>query len=702
MNKLRSILLILTVCISFATAWGQKPVYQQSNPAAANYIKNRVAIVGEGASTENLSGNLRIGWVDDLDNLTDGNLDNYVKFNNGLSAAIAVSPLVGVRDNKRHYAAETPAGFRILAKSNSGLLSLDVIKLYSIVFYCEGMRVGSAPCSNGNGGNVLGLGLISFATGDAAIDLVATAPAEFDEIHLMPAGGINADVISSMKIQYGFVGEPYKYTLTNQGAGKPGGIEEYNTDYDHNITLKGGGGATSQNNNLIDANLDNDGPFASVLTLGNVTASVTATDKTGKIPFEAGTSVGFHYTSGDLLDLGVAPTMTLELLDAKGKTLQTEHLNTTVLGLGLIGGSVGDYVIKADQDFYAVKFTYASVSVKLGAFVAKYFYITPEAQKAGDLPAPRIEITCESRDYTNTGADLVVKVTPVDGVTVQYVASPTEIKDITSYEGSWSNATPKDGDPGKYDIHVDGADNSNYIYIKATDAQGKEYLILEKNLRDSTPPACSIPEKTVCNKGCDVTVTDNRAIKSIEVSTNGGTSWTTWSGFVYDAEHPVTSYVVSIPKPDPTQDNTPVVYTFKVTDAAGNVGEYPNVVTIYPEHDFGEPITVMLREDNGTFAQCTYYECKRGCIQQNGEELTPEKAEKEIFKKRVEALVTKDYEEIIMRKYDVKEAIEAINEHSDGDGRGDEERPYYVVFTGDLNVGGETSTPTIAPPQQRY
>lgn len=706
MNKLREILLLLAVIGSLAAAWGQaagKPVYQQNDPAAANFIKNRVAIVGEGASTDNLSGNLRIGWVDNLDYLTDGDLDNFVTFNNGLSAAIAVNPLVGVRDNKRHYAAETPAGFRILAKSNSGLLSLDVIKLYSIVFYCEGMRVGSAPCSNGNGGNVLGLGLISFATGDAAMDLVAVAPAEFDEIHLMPAGGVNADVVNSMKIQYGFVGDPYKYTLTNQGAGNPGGIEEYNTDYDHNITLQGGGGAASQNNHLIDADLDNDGPFASVLTLGNVTASVTATDKTGKTPFEAGTSVGFHYTSGDLLDLGIAPTMTLELLDAKGKTLQTEHLNTTVLGLGLIGGSVGDYVIKADQDFYAVKFTYASVSVKLGAFVAKYFYVTPEAAKAGDLQGGNaIILKCESVDYKDGGgADIVASVESDKPVKVEYVSTDTPITDIDNYtDKSWTEVTPNSA--GKYDINIPSTQPTDYIYIKATDEDGHTYLILEQSPGDFIAPTCSVPNEVVCCKGCDVTVTDNKALAKIEYSTDGGSNWTTVISD-FSALDDKTSYVVHLDKP--TSGTSPVVYNFRVTDAAHNEETYADVVTIYLQHDWKNlPSTVMLRKDDGTFVQCTYDECVRGCLTVDykddtpDEELTHQEAEKEIFKKRVEALVTKDYEEILMREYDVKAAIEAINDHSVHDGADDKERPYYVVFTGDLNVGGNTSTPTIAPP----
>lgn len=702
MKRLREILLLVATVCSLAAAWGQsagKPVYQQSDASAANFIKNRVALVGEGISTGTLSGSITIGnWATNLPYLTDENLDNYVTFTSGVNAAIGVNPIVGVRDNKRHYAAGIPAGFRVLAKSNSGLLSLDVIKLYSIMFYCEGMLVGSAPCSNGNGGSLVGLGLISFATGDAAIDLVATAPAEFDEIHLMPAGGINADVISSMKVQYGFVGDPYMYTLTNQGAGKPGGIEEYNNDYNHNISLTGGGGTTSQNNHLIDADLTNDGPFASVLTLGNITATVTANDKSGASPFEAGTSVGFHYTSGDLLDLGVAPTMTLELLDKKGKTLQTEHLNTTVLGLGLLGGSEGDYVIKAEQDFYAVKFTYASVSLKVGAFVSKYFYITPGANKAAELPAPHIEITCESRTYTDEGADLVVKVTPVDGVIVQYVGSPTEITDITTCDGPWADATPKPGEPGKYDIHVDGPENSNYIYIKATDAQGNEYLILEKNLRDVSCPTCSVPEKIVCSKGCNVTVTDNRAIANIEISTDGGVNWTPWADFSYDSEHPVTAYVVSIPKPESTPGNVPLVYSFKLTDAAGNEGVCADVVTIYPDHDWKAPISVMLRQDDGSFLQCTYHECERSCLRVGDKDLTQEEANAEIFSKRVEALVTKDYEDIIMREYDVKAAIDAVNDHSNADGADDKERPYYVVFTGDLNVGGSTATPTIASP----
>lgn len=708
MNRLREILLTLAAIFSLAATWAQtagKPVYQQSDASAANYIKNRVALVGEGASTENLSGNLRIGWVENLDNLTDTNLDNFVTFNDGLSAAIAINPLVGVRDNKRHYAADTPAGFRVLSQSNSGLLSLDVIKLYSIVFYCEGVRVGTAACSKGNEGSLIGLGLISFATGDAAIDLVANAPAEFDEIHLMPAGGINASVINSMKIQYGFVGDPYKYTLTNQGAGKPGGIEEYCSDYSRSLTLSASGGLAA--GNLIDASLTNNGPSSNTLTLGNMSCSVTASvnrgDSDGGAPFKAGTSVGFHYASGDLLDLGVAPTMTLELLDAKGKTLQTEHLNTTVLGLGLVSGGSGDYVIKAEKDFYTVKFTYGSVSVKLGAFVSKYFYITPEAQKAGDLQGGNaIILKCESVDYKDGGgADIVASVESDKPVTVEYVSTEAPINDIDNYTAKeWTIVTPNLA--GKYDINIPPSEPTDYIYIKATDEDGHTYLILEQSPGDFIAPTCSVPNAVVCCKGCDVTVTDNKVLAKIEYSTDGGSNWTTVISD-FSALDDKTSYVVHLDKP--TSGTSPVVYNFRVTDAANNEETYADVVTIYLQHDWkNQPSTVMLRKDDGTFVQCTYDECVRGCLTVDykddtpDEELTPEEAEDEIFRKRVEALVTKDYEEILMREYDVKSAIDAINDHSVHDGADDKERPYYVVFTGDLNVGGETSTPTIAPP----
>lgn len=361
----------------------RKPVWQQSDANSDYYIKTRKALVGNGCEVNKLAVVVGVGsGASGLGNLTDEDLSNYVTLTKVVGASIGTNPIAGVRDMNNHYAAGTKAGFHVLTSSDSKVLSLDVIKAFAISFYCEGKLVGTVPIAPEV--QVLQLDLISFsANSGATIDIEATAPAEFDEILLQPGGGINADVVNAMKIQYAYVGTPYKYTLTNQGAEAPHGIEEFKKDYKRQLSLSAtyGGVSTLLSDHLINADLT-DGVSGNTVTLGNlvcaVSASTTSEDQhPDEAPFKAGYNVGMHFSSGSVLNLGLGGTKTMELLDKDGKVLQTEHLNTTVLGLGIAAGGAGDNVITANQDFWGVKFVMAGVSVNLGAFVTHYFYVTP-------------------------------------------------------------------------------------------------------------------------------------------------------------------------------------------------------------------------------------------------------------------------------------------------------------------------------------
>lgn len=356
-----------------------KPVWQQADATADNYFKNRKALVGNGCEVNKLSVVVGVGsWASGLGNLTDEDLSNHVSLTKVVGASIGTNPITGVRDMNNHYAAGTKAGFHVLTSSDSKVLSLDVIKAFAISFYCEGKLVGTVPIAPEV--QVLQLDLISFsAQSGATIDIEATAPAEFDEILLQPGGGINADVVNSMQIQYAYVGDSYKYTLTNQGAGNAHGIEEYNADYNCNLHLSAtyGGASTSISDKLIDADFAN-GVSGNTLTLGNLICAVKATPASGdEAPFKAGSNVGMHFSSGSVLNLGIGGTKVMQLLDKDDKVIQEEHLNTTVLGLGVATGGAGDNVITAEKDFYGVKFVMAGISVNVGAFVTHYFYVTP-------------------------------------------------------------------------------------------------------------------------------------------------------------------------------------------------------------------------------------------------------------------------------------------------------------------------------------
>ena len=83
-------------------------------------------------------------WTKNMGALTDDSLDNYAEIKSIVKVGVTVNPIVSVRDMDNYYSKGTVAGYAVVAGSGSSLLTLDVIKTYSIGFYRDGVLQG--PC----------------------------------------------------------------------------------------------------------------------------------------------------------------------------------------------------------------------------------------------------------------------------------------------------------------------------------------------------------------------------------------------------------------------------------------------------------------------------------------------------------------------------------------------------------------------------
>lgn len=351
-----------------------KTVYQDTDPSAPNYLKNRRALVGPGCTVNSVGAGVSVAsGLKDLQNLCNDNLDDYASFPSAVEAVVAGSPIVSIIDKKNYYAAGTEAGFTF-CDGDASVLKLDLAGFYKIQFLKDGVPVGDLQTiSQGKNITGLNLSLVSIPTDKGMVNksYVATAPGEFNEIKLVQFG-VNVEVLKTIKIKYAFVGKANEYTLTNNTEN---GIAKYAKDYNRgNITL-------SADDKLVDTDLTNHVPAA--VSLIPIAVDVEAIPSDGQEVFPAGTEIGFKYNVADLLSLGIGKhtKITLYSKDKKGllnKNIETENFTVSVdvLSLGVISGKEeAEVVIKSTKPFSKAELFFGGLDVKLGITNVYYAFV---------------------------------------------------------------------------------------------------------------------------------------------------------------------------------------------------------------------------------------------------------------------------------------------------------------------------------------
>lgn len=360
-----------------------KTIYQDTDPSATNYLKNRRALVGPGCTVNSVGDGVKVlSGLKDPQNLCNDNLDDYASFPGLVDATVAASPVVSIKDNKHYYAKGTEAGFTICTSSDAGILKVDVSTLYGIRFFKDGEAVSDVVAVK-TGQNITGLGLsLLTIPGNSMVtkSFVAEAPEDFDEVQLYRLG-VKANVGEVLNIKYAFVGKARQYTITNN---KENGIAKYAQEQGRGaFTLEAkADGPTDKlglsRKNLIDEDLTNSFTVSAVLKIGSsLPVTVVARPSDGKEVFPAGTEVGFKYNSSTVLYLGVGNGATITLYDKDNKKIKEYPIEATVLGLNVIKTSKdGELVLKAPQGFSAVKLQFPGVlDINLGKDDVNYAFV---------------------------------------------------------------------------------------------------------------------------------------------------------------------------------------------------------------------------------------------------------------------------------------------------------------------------------------
>lgn len=362
-----------------------KTVYQDTDPSAPNYLKNRRALVGPGCTVNSVGDGVKVlSGVKNLQNICNDDLDDYAEFIGLADAAVAGAPVFSVKDNQHYYAGGMEAGFTICANSKSGLLSLDLASFFKIQFLKDGENVGGL-CDIENAKNVTGIGLslITIPGSDLITkSFIAKAPGDFDEIKLVRLGVV-ADALATFNVKYAFVGSAREYTITNN---KENGISKYATDFGRReIKLETKETSPSgihpiNGDNVINEDLKDSYDLIYNLLLVATPRPITVVSKPSdnKETFPAGTEVGFKYNSKSLLSVDVAGAVLITLYDKDGNKVGGPYnVSLSVLKLGLLEFNDGvEAVVKSPVPFSSAKIELQGLKVlKLGAETVNYAFV---------------------------------------------------------------------------------------------------------------------------------------------------------------------------------------------------------------------------------------------------------------------------------------------------------------------------------------
>lgn len=382
MIKRKYSMLIAFCLLSLFCAWGQEEVLNQE--ALTERYGGRIALVGQHCIVNQIStvANLLTNY-DHLEYVTDEDLNNFATITAGVNAGVAVLPFFSVKDTKHTYAAGTKAGFTLVSTEGGGLLSLNVIKLFSIGVYNDGKLMETLKVEEGQGTGV-GLELIKIPNSDdISVDLTVTPTYNFDELYL-EYNGVNVYALQEFSIKYAFVGEAVEYPIVFEDNFEKNNKEYVIEDLDNSVLLDECEGMpwpvghewwwvgdTDLAHNFFDRNTENK------LTTGALAIGEWFHVQIGfKESFEAGTEIGFKTSNKGLLDLSLGGFVTIDLYK-DGKKIQTARIEASVLGLGIGNNGDSKNSVIAEQPFDKVRYTLGAgaLAANLGEIAVYYSFI---------------------------------------------------------------------------------------------------------------------------------------------------------------------------------------------------------------------------------------------------------------------------------------------------------------------------------------
>lgn len=361
---------VIGMFVLTGTAQGAEPTF-----VPKDRLTNRKALVGDDCLINRLgtTANLLTNYKN-LEAVTDEDLTNFATIT-GVSAGVGERPIFSVKDIAHVYEKGTTAGFSVVSTEGGGLLTLEVIKMFTISYYLDGKYMGTKEVKEGQNASGIGLDLIKLPNTDAvSVDLTIVPDTDFDEIFLH-VSGVDVSAIQELSVKYAFVGDSQEYPLTHNSLKDNFNAKILLDNCDAmpwpvgKSWVEGSWRDDTVDKRILDDKLDNK-LGTGFLAIGEWCHVLIATDHT----FEAGTEVGFKYESKGLLSLNLGGYTLIQLFDKNGQKVQEETVQAGILGLGVAESGVTKTSIIAQTEFSQAKLVIgAAVGLDLGEAAAIYY-----------------------------------------------------------------------------------------------------------------------------------------------------------------------------------------------------------------------------------------------------------------------------------------------------------------------------------------
>lgn len=313
-------------------------------------------------------------------NLVDSNPDNYITYNNVVSL-LANTSIVGIQTNTGQPVNSAQNAIRtgFVVQTSSGLLNANVLKLFVIRLYRNGVKVFE---STADGNNAISAGLIGDNGGK--VRLSVNTNQAYDAIELWTGGVLNLN-LSALRIYYAFwedagascySGSPAEACMQLMTPDAYGAAINYAATGSTGVANVG----TSFLNlgNLIDSDVNTYTTINTTNVLGNVTVAVKFNKILQKQP------VGFIVTiPAGVLGADVIGWTTISLYN--GGVLVGSTGNGGVLGLNVISNNGNQYLetTPSSAPFDEARITLAGVADAVKTIQLPGIYTRPDSNGDG-------------------------------------------------------------------------------------------------------------------------------------------------------------------------------------------------------------------------------------------------------------------------------------------------------------------------------
>lgn len=365
---------------------------------AETSLEKMTALVGPGCVINQIDKSLieAVGGTADLGNIVDTNLKNYASFSSAVSATVAYNPSISVKDVNRTFVAGTPTGFVIQAADGEGtnLLSANVLQMFWVETYLDGVKQETSKDTESTGGSLLDLNLITVASNGQTKISIQTTKA-FDEVRLS-VSGINADVLSNLRIYYAFVGQNAVQPITKTAYYPNASVHASSVTGIGNEWTTAIWNWPAQKDNLVGSGSENKGvgfgALSSLLTEPRVTINA------GKI-IPAGTEVGFLIETGTVLAINILNNTVLTTYDANDNPVESKTI-VSVLGISAAGGGKSLVSLVTTQPCQQIKIKFGGLNVDVGGTKIYYAYTretSVEVPESCDLKLSADRVACSTQ-----------------------------------------------------------------------------------------------------------------------------------------------------------------------------------------------------------------------------------------------------------------------------------------------------------------